>query len=164
MEQEDRDSWELVAGDFRFPGKFGSDKVLTARQLFTKLNGQLLPTDTINLNATGISDTVTIPLIDNVYSDIESSVIELNFVSAINDAYTYFKFTRLSNLAQQYIPPSRRYDYVTSMSGANTLNLFYAMNEKYQSITAGEIFTIQVYNLNNFGFTTAAQQITFIAV
>jgi hypothetical protein len=163
MEQTDRDSWELVAGDYRFPGKFGGDKILTARQLFTKLNGQLLPTGTINLNATGISDTVTVPLISSVVSDIESSVIDLNFISAINDQYTYFKFTRLSNLAQQYIPPSRRFDYVTSMMGADTLNLFYVMNEKYQSITAGEIFTIQVYNLNNFGFTTAAQQITFVA-
>jgi hypothetical protein len=164
MEQTDRDSWELIAGNYRFPSKFGENKILTARQLFTKLNGQLLPAGTINLNATGISDTVTIPLIDNVYSDIESSVIELNFVSAINDAYTYFKFTRLSNLAQQYIPPSRRYDLVVSMGGDDTYNLFYAINEKYQSIEPGEIFTIQVYNCNNFGFTTAVQQITFIAV
>jgi hypothetical protein len=163
MEETDRESWRLVAGDYRFPDKFGDDKILTARQLFTKLNGQLLPTDTINLNATGISDTVTVPLISSVVSDIGSSVIDINFIAGINDEYTYFKFTRLSNLAQQYIPPSRRYDLVVSLTGSDTYNLFYAMNEKYQSITTGEIFTIQVYNLNNFGFTTAAQQITFVA-
>lgn len=163
MEQTDRDSWELVAGGFRFTGKFGNDKILSARQLFTKLNGQLLPTGTINLNASGISSIVSVPLINSVVSDIESSIIDINFSAGIYDEYTYYKFTKLGNLAQTYVPPSRRYDLVVSMAGDSTYNLFYAINNKYQSISVGDIFTIQVYNCNNFGFTTAAQQITFVA-
>lgn len=163
MSQTDRDSWNEQSARYPFPDKFGVSRPLTGRQLFTKLNGQLLPTDTINLNSSGIFSTVSVPLINSINSDIGSSVIEINFEAGIDDAYTYYKFTRLGNLAQQYIPPSRRYDYVTSMMGAGSINLFYAMNEKYQSITPGDIFTIQVYNCNNFGFTTAAQQITFTA-
>lgn len=163
MSQKDRDSWILIAGNYKFTDKFGTTKTLPARQLFTKLNWQLLPSDTINLNATGIDDIVTIPLIDSVFSDIGSSVIEINFQTGINDAYTYYKFTKLRNLAQNYVPPSRRFDLVVSMGGAGAYNLFYAINDKYQSISIGDIFKIQVYNLNNFGFTAAAQEITFVA-
>lgn len=163
MEQSDRDSWILIAGDYRFTDKFGTTKTLPARQFFTKLNGQLLPAEIINLNATGINDIVTIPLIDSINSDIESSVIDINFQSGISDAYTYYKFTRLGNLAQNYVPPRKRFDLVVSMGGAGSYNLFYAMNEKYQSISAGDIFKIQVYNVNDFGFTAPVQEITFTA-
>lgn len=164
MSQDDRDSWELVAGNFRFPGKFGSDKILTARQLFTKLNGQMLSVDIINLNATGIINTVNVPLIDNIYSEIESSVIDVNFVGPVTDDYTYFKFTRLSNLAQTYVKPSNKVDFAVHIGNLSTYNIFYAMLAKYQSISDGDIFTIQVYNINQWGFITAPQQITFTAV
>ena len=164
LSELDRESWEKESSRFIFLDKFGNEKTLTGRQLFNKLNGQLLPAEGFNANASGIDSNVSVPLIKTIECSLAYGYINLEFVNKIFDSKTYFKFIRRANAAQTYISPSRKVDHIDQMDGADTTDLFFFINKQFQGITAGQIFTVQVFNVNTFGFLSQGQSITFTVV
>lgn len=164
LSQLDRESWESESRRFIFLDKFGNEKTLTGRQLFNKLNGQLLPAGGFNSNASRIDSTVSVPLIKTIECSLSHGVINIVFINPIFDSRTYFKFIRRANHSQNYISPSHKVDHVDRMGGNDAKNLFFFINKQFQGITAGQMFTVQVFNINTFGFMSPGQSITFTVV
>lgn len=77
---EQQDDWNSASLLFLFPDKFGTLRNITGRQLFTKLNIQLLPNNTEILNPDGInSDTQPFTVFaSSVTSDKTSALIQIN--------------------------------------------------------------------------------------
>lgn len=145
-------TWYTAAGLFQFPDKFGVLRYLTPRQLFTKLNGQLIPVGLYNDDASGI--TSDIPVISIIACNFNISLPEFNiFLSA--DSYPC-NFTISAEIKQGVLnaPTFTRREIIYYDELAS---------ESYQDITAQFLAKFPYFNysynariyvtaINNFGF------------
>lgn len=74
LSESDRSSWNDEATKILFPDKFGSTKYLSGRQLFTKLNGQLLVIPDNKTSASGIDTYVTEIILQPIGWDFTSPI------------------------------------------------------------------------------------------
>lgn len=155
MSQDYRDTWVLIAQNFTFKDKFNNPKTLTARQLFIKLNSQLIPTNTINLDASRINNIVNLPLVGDVEQDIRNNYINIFFLNSIDAEFTFFKILKIQNLAKNYISKSTKTDFVLNLETSDYVNIYEQIKLKYGEPEIGQIFKIIIINCNSHGFLSS---------
>ena len=157
-----RTLWNEQALLFTFPDKFGVARNLTGRQLFTKMNIQLLPVGGSITDPTGMTNIVETGVLDRVTitAAFSSCLITISGISATTTALVQAQVC-LGNPKKPNFSRSEVLTSITSDHGytANITIPFYA---KYPFYTADYSAIFIVTFMNEFGFKSTAQWVVAI--
>ena len=160
LQQSDKDFWNEKATLYTFPDKFGTLKNLTGRQLFTKLNTQLIP-------STGLAqqfpwaDTIYGGVINNITAILNGEVISFEFSEDIYDSYV---FIRIYPIRQKGSAKPRLKSVCTFagyVDGVNSVNIFSEFVNQYPLAIAGDWFGVNINVLTPSGFSNSVLSSTF---
>jgi len=150
-----RSLWDDEALNFEFPDKFGTMKNLTGRQLFSKLNIQLLPVGLYNDDPTGITSVINLGTISNFFIDPINSTARFdldNLGSPIN--YTVQCEVTLGFLRSPTFT-RRKVIYYDSANLAGTIDLDFQFFENFPYYSTLYNARLYVTFFNDWGFKSA---------
>jgi hypothetical protein len=152
-----RTVWNQKALLFTFPDKFGVQRNITGRQLFNKLNVQLLPTNTSIIDATYLSDYHNAYNIDSCTIDPARQIANIEITT--NDTAQKYLIQVESQQKQIFKPTFTRSKafVIVGQPSQDLINMgpqFFADN---RPLSAAYTVIIYVTAINDSGFKSAAQ-------
>lgn len=156
--------WQNNAKRFKFLNKFGNEVIITARQLFMKLN--------LNLSVTGVS----VPNTGSMVSEVQTTSIEsvtinttsqtatINITNTVDNCYICFAAKVVSK--GRTTPNINKTEIIASFYKSRDMyfdieNEFFA---KYPFVVAAQKIQISCYTINDFGFKSAISYAFTVAV
>lgn len=144
--------WDDLAATIQFPDRFGDLKYLTGRQLFSKLNTQLLPLELTVLDATIVDTTINTFTFDSVIvsqTNPQAAVILDEgtgpVLVTISATVTQFEVTTPQFTSREVIGSGL-------VEGSFFLDFTTAFFEKFPFATLGNWATIYMTSVNEYGF------------
>lgn len=161
LSDAEQSAWNDLAGTIQFPDKFGVLKYLTGRQLFSKLNCQLLPTGNTILVATSVNTTIYTAAQVSASCDISAQDCLIGFGDPTGDTTVLISATYSSKpvTSPQFI--SREVMNSTPFDGAQAVDLSTAFFSKYPYAVAGAYCQFYYTFINDYGFKSVT---TFVEV
>lgn len=147
-----KDDWNSAALLFEFPDKFGVQRNITGRQLYTKLNIQLLPVGLYNEDTAGITSTIGTVNFSSGFVDVENKIASFNTFVPVGAV----EFTVAAEVSQNILGApifNRReilYNDTASDSGSHDFG--FQFFEKFPYFDANYTARFYFNTINNFGF------------
>jgi len=156
-----RDDWNAAALLYEFPDKFGVLRNLSGRQLFTKMNIQLLPVNASITDPAGISSLLPVFSIDN--SEINILVPSAHVVLTSDAEIGNYMFSLEISYAPLESPvfSAREVLLVLPVEFSVDANLWDALVAKFPYYGAGYNVRVYVQVVNDSGFKSVAQTAIF---
>lgn len=149
---EAQTDWNDLAATIQFPDRFGDLKYLTGRQLFSKLNTQLLPLELTILDATLVDTTINTFTFDSVTvsSATPQAAVILDegtgpVLVTISAQVTQFEVTAPQFTSREIIGSGL-------VEGSFFLDFTANFFAKFPFATAGMWATIYMTSINEYGF------------
>jgi hypothetical protein len=160
LETAVKDFWIDKATLYTFPGKFGTLKNLTGRQLYTKLNSQFIPTNEV-LTTTPFYDELYSGICYQVNASFGSEEILLDFDVEIVDYWVLCQIYPLRKGGNSK-PSKKSYNtYVDFITGKTQLNLFGAFVQQYPTAQPSTDWGVNIITMTQSGFQTSVQSFAF---
>lgn len=162
LPQARKDFWNGIAPLYPQKDKFGNDVLLSGRQLYTKLNTQLLPVGS-SVDVSTFSDVLSAPVVDTVVIDITNDLAFIETSIDIANSYVLIRVFPLRKGSVSSITNSSRFiskQFVNEVAGVDFLNDF---NIAYPFAKVGDKFGVNVVYMNAWGFRSDVQSFSVVA-
>lgn len=147
-----RADWNLIALDYQFPDKFGVLRNLTGRQLFTKLNIQLLPVGSSILEADQVGNIIYDVTIDNFTIATDLSSAELQYVVDTDSSWVLVQLEVSLKTLMAPIFTRRKVTAFAFLDGAGGFDILAALLEQFPFINSSYNVRAFVTSMNESGF------------
>lgn len=157
-----KELWSDNAKLYPVKDKFGNDKILTGRQLFTKLNTQLLPVQSI-------SDVVTFdpllyaPIVYFGNFDISEETFQLSWSGTQSNVYLLVSMYQVRNGGSSKPTAKFRRTFWTLDPGNAPVDIYSSVLEQFPYIKAGDNFGINIQWMNLSGIISSVQSSVVVA-
>lgn len=144
--------WALIAETYFFPDQFGDLKNLTARQLFTRLNLQLLPVGLFNAEADQVTSEVGFPTVENF--DITNSLTSAEVQYNVSSGFAWVLCQVEVGLGSVNAPifSRRKIIAATYVDGAGGFDIIEYLLENFPYINSSYNVRVYVTCMNNIGW------------
>lgn len=157
-----RDFWNGIAPLYPQKDKFGNDILLTGRQLYTKLNAQLLPAQrTVDISV--FTDVLSAPLVTSILFDISSQSCEIFFENEVLNSYLLLRVYPLRSGSNAVVQNTSKFIFCLLLNEVVSLGITEAVLEKFPFAKAGDRFGVNVIFMNSSGFRSNVQSFVIIA-
>jgi hypothetical protein len=147
-----RSDWNDAALDYTFPNKFGDLVNLSGRQLFTKLNIQLLPVGSTVLDATIINNNINTISVDNFTLEMNPFNVELQMQCDGDDTWILVQLEISQNVLLAPIYNRRKITAYIFGEGAIGFDLSDEVFSQYPFINENYNVRAYVTVMNIYGF------------
>lgn len=144
--------WNAAALLFLFPDKFGTMRNLKGRQLFTKLNIQLLPVGLYNDDPAGITSVVNSMTISNGIIDVANQLVNFDTYVAAGTVNYLVSAEITQNFLRSPTFTRRKVLYYDSTSGTSSTEFGFQFFNEFPYFDANYVGRIYVDTINDFGF------------
>jgi hypothetical protein len=153
----EQNDWNNLAGTIQFPDKFGVLKYLTGRQLFCKLNCQLLPVNNSVESADGVSTTVLTATLVSAECKAGSQLcaVELNSPIGPTTVMVSATYSTKRVTSPQFI--SREILAYGEIDGTDFIEMGTVYFQRYPYAVAGAFCQFYFTSINEFGFKSVQQ-------
>lgn len=161
LSEGDKTFWNEQATIYQFPNKFGQLVNLTGRQFFTKLNAQLIPTQT-TVGADNFNSFMEPGYVYLLYLEWVAEQMNLNFTYNMPASYTLVSIYPLRNgeEAKPHLKTKPKLVQFGNITGQ--VSIFDTFVSSFPYYKAGEKYGINVQTMNESGFMSSVQTFTFI--
>ena len=149
----EKNKWNEIALEFKFPDKFGNRINLSGRMLFIKSWGTLIQSGSSIKSAAEFNTNITAFTLSLGTIDIDTDTIEFDITTASAGQWYYFQVQKIHSSNQ---PPSftRRFIcYRVNKVGSWTVDLFTQMKAQFGQLIVGDYYRVYVTPVNNSGYS-----------
>lgn len=147
-----RADWNLIALNYTFPDKFGVMRNLTGRQLFTKLNVQLLPVKSFILAADQVSSVVQTVTIDNFLITTSLGSAEIQYSTGANENFIICQLEVTRQNLHSPIFTRRKVSAFSLVSTAGGFDVLAALLEQFPYVDSSYNVRAFLTVINESGF------------
>ena len=148
-------TWIDEALNFQFPDKFGVQKFLTGRQLYTKMNIQLLPVGLYIDDATGMTSVVGELGISNCLIDPSETTANFDFFLAAGTVSYMVSAEITNNFLRAPSFTRREVIYYDDATGTGSVEFGVQFFAKFPQFDESYVARIYVDTINGYGFKGA---------
>lgn len=162
VSESEREQWAINASNYPLKDKFGSTKYLTGRQLYTKLNAQLLP-------ANAISDVKSFePFVElapvNIYSfDIDKNTLGLHIQGNFHQQYIYISIYQLRRRGSVKPHAHFKRTIVLEIASNSHIDFWSPFVQQFPLASNGQTFGFNIQFANKCGVMTSVLAFTRVA-
>lgn len=156
LEQGVRDFWNGIAPLYPQKDKFGNDVLLSGRQFYTKLNAQLLPTQT-SVDISTFSDVLSAPLINGWLLSKSDDSYFITFEDVILNSYILLQIYRLRNGSNASLVNSSKFLNMGLRNEITLLDITDLFNIYMPFAKVGDRIGVNVVFMNAWGFRSSVQ-------
>jgi len=162
LTESEREQWALNASTYPLKDKFGSTKYLTGRQLYTKLNAQLLP-------ANGTSDVKSFdPFVELAPVKINSfkiseSTLKIYVGGSFSEQTIYLSMYQLRKRGRVKPHAHFKKTAVKLTSSDNVLDIWHEFQKQFPLAQDGQTFGFNIQFVNASGVMTSVLAFTAVA-
>ena len=157
-------TWIDEALNFQFPDKFGVQKNLTGRQLYTKLNIQLLPVGLYNDDASGMTSVVGELGLSNALIDPAIQTASFDYFLASGSVSYMVSAEITNNFLRAPSFTRREVIYFDDATGTGTADFGAQFFAKFPQFDITYVARFYVDTINGFGFKGAPLFINAVTV
>ena len=163
LDKDTKLRWSDASALFLFPDRFGTNKTLTGRQFFVKLNIQKQDYPNV-IELENITSFVDIPLLDIIVNDFTNGKLIANLFNNIDTDSVYISAKRVS-LGTDAINTSSLFTFYKMVgSGESSFNFYDLFREFFPLAVAGQKYQFSIKCVNSFGFVSAVSSQIVILV
>jgi hypothetical protein len=172
LDNETQEAWINAAANIQFPDKFGTYRNLTGRQLYTKLNAQLMVVnETVDMD---IYNTYVPPiLVTDIELNLEDNSCILEFSDTVVNTYLLVSVYQSNPirpvsgsevLAPGIIVPRGNFQKTVAvkLSTATTYNMWNAVLNQFPYFGLNYSFGVNVQFMNDTGYRTPVQSFSLV--
>lgn len=152
--------WNDLATLYPFKTKFGADKYLTGRQLFTKLNSQLVPVSQ-SVDVEDFDDRLCDALFDEIVVDYSAEILRLNFDIAIDGFWLLAQFYPVRKNGNAKPSKASFCTVARFVESVDSFNAFTDFVHQYPLAMKNDWFGVNVILMSTSGFQTSVQVKSF---
>ena len=162
LTESEREQWAYNASIYPLKDKFGNTKYLTGRQLYTKLNAQLLP-------AKATSDVKSFdPFVElapvNIYSfDINDNSLKLHVDGAFDNQFIYISIYQLRRRGRVKPHAHFKRTAVLTVVRNSTIDIWDEFSRQFPLSENGQTFGFNIQFVNASGVMTSVLAFTAVA-
>ena len=162
LDLENQTLWNNQAQNFTFPDKFGNQVKLTGRQLFIKLNSQMLVFGDEKPDVNLLNSEVQQPILLSVDAYLNIGGITLSFSQPLE--YAVLAFALRQKPKSGGVKPHAHFkvDFIKQVEEEDTVNIYSDVIKCFPNIQAGQYYELHIYNINSSGFTSAVTAVKFL--
>lgn len=156
LSQVERDGWNLKGSQYVFRDKFGNNVYLSGRELFNKLNTQLIPfSDSADLN--NWHDNLQIAVVTSVNFTNSNNHLIVQFDRACSEGYLRISAYPLrygagTKPSQKFFPFS-----VSIVDGESSVNVISDFEKAFPFASSGQKFGFNIQFFSLSGFESSVQ-------
>lgn len=150
-----RADWEAKALLFTFPDKFGILKYLTGRQLFTKLNVQLLPLGSFYDNPAGMTSDISLISLSSMVINVGSGTAQLIMDDYPEDTFALVSVQVSANNILNPLFSKRKILAIKEYNGLDNLDFGTEFFAEYPYFDTNYKAIVYVTAMNPYGFKSA---------
>jgi len=157
-----RESWKSQAALFPVKDKFGTDKFLTGRQLYIKLNTQLVPVSGSITNPVLLSTELAYPVIRSLRINLSNEEATLNLVTAItvpNLCISFYQVRKTGSAKPHAHFKVNSYFPLTSTASTDVWDAFI---KAFPVSQVGMYVGCNIYSINRDGFKSPVTSIVVL--
>lgn len=155
----EKEQWAVCANLYPVKNKFGEEKNLTARQLYTKLNAQLLPVQSFS-DVSNFSTILFAPVVYFQPLDISSESFILSWDGTASQSYLLVSMYQIRKNGSAKPTKAFRRTYWANGPGNGPVDIYYSVLEQFPYLKAGDTFGINVQWMNQSGIISSVQSAT----
>lgn len=159
LPQDRKDFWNGIAPLYPQKDKFGNDILLSGRQLYTKLNAQLLPVGA-SVDISTFSDVISAPLVDSIGTRITLDEFLIYLSGEVLNSYVLLRVYPLRGGSSASVNNSSKFIFETFANEVNFIEFGNAFNTAFPFAKVGDKFGINVVFMNEWGFRSDVQSFT----
>lgn len=156
LDQVDKDFYNAAAPKYFFPDKFGNLKNLSGRQLYIKLNTQLIPTGTL-VDISTFADTIPSEVVQNIYVDSANKEFIINWDIKSDSKYLLVQVTPSTKGANTKPTKKAFCTFAKDVSGSNKVNIWEQFSEQFLWAQKKSYWNVNVIFMNYSGFQNSVQ-------
>ena len=160
--ESEREQWAINASNYPIKDKFGSTKYLTGRQLFTKLNAQLLPANRTS-NVSEFDTFVELAPTNIQYFNISDNVLSLNIDGNFKEQFIYVSMYQIRR--QGRVKPHAHFKRtaVREVMSNTTIDIWGEFENQFPLAQDGQTFGFNIQYVNASGVMTSVLAFTAVA-
>jgi hypothetical protein len=156
-----KDEFNRLANLYPFTNKFGKNIFLSGRQLYVKLNSQLIPTNT-EVDLDNFDSNLQTAVIDTIVADVAASEIIVNFDKFADNTYLYISGSLIRTNGTIKPTLKRKPFFVSNVYDVQEVNIFDEMTNYFNGISVGDTFALNCEFVTLSGFKCSVQ--SFVVV
>ncbi len=164
LSQATRDIWTYQATLYTFNNKFGEKKNISGRELFIKLNSQLLPLGESVSDPTLMESTVEFPQITSLSIGVDDTLAEVFFLSTLTNVKICVSFYPLRKTKGVKPHAHFKVNKTYNVVGTNTIDVWTAFVNAFPLYSVGMNVGCNIYAVNEFGFKSPVTSIAVTTV
>lgn len=156
LSEEDQEQWRLNALSYTVKDKFGNNKYLTGRELFTKLNAQLLPANAVSdLNKFDIYvENAEVKI--NVFS-VATEELNINWGGSFTEQYIFISIYQLRKKGKVKPHAHFRRQYARLVSSSTGIDIWDEFIKSYPLAHTGDRYGFNIQFVNICGIISSVQ-------
>jgi hypothetical protein len=155
----EREQWAVNASLYPIKNKFGEDKILSARELYTKLNTQLLPVQSFS-DVANFSTILFAPVVYFNVLDISSETFILSWDGTASQSYLLVSMYQIRKNGSAKPTKAFRRTFWENGPGNGPIDIYYSVIEQFPFLKAGDTFGVNVQWMNQSGIISSVQSTT----
>ena len=162
LTENEREQWALNASVYPLKDKFGNTKYLTGRQLYTKLNAQLLPAN-VTSNVNNFDSFVELAPV-NIYSfDINDNTLKLHVAGAFEKQFIYISMYQLRSRGRVKPHAHFKRTAVKEVLSETNVDIWDEFKKQFPLAENGQTFGFNIQFVNQCGVMTSVLAFTAVA-
>jgi hypothetical protein len=152
-------AWNDVALLYPVPGKFGGTKFLTGRQLYTKVNTQLLPTGTSS-DVESFNTYVEAPEVVIDFFSIDAEELNISYEGSFASQYILISAYLLRPNGNPLPHKHFKRFYVELTGSGVTVNIYTDFIQEFPLVSGGQTYGFNIQFMNTSGIISSVQATT----
>lgn len=161
LQQGVRDFWNGIAPLYPQKDKFGNDILLSGRQLYTKLNAQLLPAQSA-VDISVFTDVLSNPLVNYINLDITNNACVVVLQEEVLNSYLLMRIYPLRAGSNANVSNSSKFIVCVFMNETDAYDFTGEFYNVFPYAQLEDRFGVNVIFMNSSGFRSDVQ--SFVAV
>ncbi len=160
--ESEREQWATNASTYPLKDKFGNTKYLTGRQLFTKLNAQLLPANAAS-DVKSFDPFVELPPV-NIYSfNINDNTLSLHVEGDFVQQFIYISMYQLRRRGRVKPHAHFKRTAVLEVVSKSNIDIWSEFEKQFPLASDGQTFGFNIQFANECGVMTSVLAFTAVA-
>lgn len=147
----DKSSWTTLTATLQFPNRFGILRHLSARQLYTKMNSQLLPVNKYYANANTKPHTISKAKINDSGSSFAAQTIYVEIFDVDVRNFFLLQFELVTDMDNKPTFTRRRFMQVLEALNDFQLQMWDPITKNFPNIAAGSLLRVYITPMSESG-------------
>ena len=162
LSESEREQWAINASTYPLKDKFGNTKYLTGRQLYTKLNAQLLPAGASS-NVQSFDPFVELAPVSIYSFDINNNTLSLHVGGDFVQQFIYISIYQLRRRGRVKPHAHFKRTAVLDVVSGNNIDIWSEFEKQFPLAVNGQTFGFNIQYVNECGVMTSVLAFTAVA-